>query len=58
MTKVCLCKGVSEETIIKAINEGASTYSEVKEETGAGTGGCCGGRCKNKIEILIQENQK
>ena len=44
--------------IIKAIKEGASTYSEVKEETGAGTGGCCGGRCKNKIEILIQENQK
>lgn len=57
MTKVCLCKGVTEEEIVKAIKNGADTYQKVKDETGAGTGGCAGGRCKNKIEILIKENK-
>lgn len=57
MSKVCLCKGVTEEEIIEAIKDGASTYEDVKEKTGAGTGGCRGGRCKCNIEILIRDNK-
>ena len=56
MTKVCLCKGVTEEEIVKAIKDGAKTFEEVGNKTGAGTGGCKGARCRNKIETLIKEN--
>ncbi|WP_040329196.1 (2Fe-2S)-binding protein [Clostridium ihumii] len=57
MSKVCLCKGVTEEEIIEVIKDGSSTYEDVKEKTGAGTGGCRGGRCKCNIEILIRDNK-
>lgn len=57
MEKVCLCRGVSDEKIIEAIKEGATSFSEVKEKTGAGTGGCGGMRCRNKIEMLIMQNK-
>jgi len=52
---VCLCKNISEETIINAIKEGATTVEAVKEKTGATGGGCRGARCKNKVEELIEQ---
>ncbi len=57
MSKVCLCKGIDEETIVLAVKNGAKTYEEVKEATGAGTGGCRGGRCQMKIEMIIKDNK-
>lgn len=57
MSKVCLCRGISEEQIVKAIKDGATTFNEVKEETGAGTGGCRGARCQCNIELLIEKNK-
>ena len=54
---VCRCKKVSEGTVIEAIKNGATSFEEVKEKTGAGTGGCRGGRCKNNIELLIENNK-
>ena len=57
MSKVCLCKGITEEQIIEAIKNGATSFEEVKEKTGACTGGCRGGRCKNNIELLIENNK-
>lgn len=57
MTKVCFCRGIKEEKIIETIREGNVTYEEIKEKTGAGTGGCCGARCKHEIEKLIKENK-
>lgn len=57
MANVCLCKGIPEETIIEAIKDGAVTFEEVSEKTGAGTGFCKGGRCKATIEKLIEENK-
>lgn len=57
MSKVCLCKGIDEETIVLAVKNGAKTYEEVKEATGAGTGGCRGGRCQMKIEMIINDNK-
>ena len=57
MANVCLCKGISEETIVEAIKNGAVTFEEVNEKTGAGTGFCHGGRCKATIEKLIEEHK-
>ena len=34
MSKVCLCKGITEEQIIEAIKNGATSFEEVKEKTG------------------------
>ncbi|WP_300256889.1 (2Fe-2S)-binding protein [Clostridium sp.] len=57
MSNVCLCKGISEEKIVEAVKNGALSFEEVGEKTGAGTGPCCGARCKCKIEELIEENK-
>ena len=54
---ICLCKGISEETIVEAIKAGATTVEAVKEATGATTGFCKGARCKGKIEALIAANK-
>lgn len=57
MSKVCLCKGITEEEIIKAIKEGATSFEQIKKITSAGTGFCHGARCKGKINTLIEENK-
>ena len=57
MSKVCLCKGITEEQIIEAVKNGATTFEAVKEATGAGAGACHGGRCKGKIEVIIENNK-
>ncbi|MEZ4446748.1 MAG: (2Fe-2S)-binding protein [Polyangiaceae bacterium] len=44
---VCLCKGVSDRDIARAIDEGASSLADIAACTGAGTG--CG-RCKLGIQ--------
>ncbi len=54
---VCLCKGVTEETIVNAIKNGETTVEEVKEVTGASGGPCRGARCKKTIEELIDANK-
>lgn len=54
---ICLCKNISKETIEEAIKNGATTVEAVKDATGATTGFCHGGRCKAKIEALIEENK-
>lgn len=54
MEKVCLCRGITKEKIIESIKDGAKTFEEVKEKTGAGTGGCRGARCQGTIETLIK----
>ena len=57
MANVCLCRGVSEETIIESVKNGATSFEEVKEENGAGGAGCRGGRCKCNIEMIIEKNK-
>ncbi len=47
---LCYCKQVTEEDVIKAIENGASTFEEVRQATGIGGGGQCkvtnpAGRC-------------
>ena len=52
MSNICLCNKVTKETIVLAVKNGAKTYEEVKEATGAGAGCCRGARwsgiCKSK----------
>lgn len=35
MSNICLCNKVTKETIVLAVKNGAKTYEEVKEATGA-----------------------
>ncbi len=48
LTKVCICKGVSKQTIKKAISEGADTVEKVWSKTNTGNGSCKGKRCGEK----------
>jgi assimilatory nitrate reductase catalytic subunit len=50
MALVCLCYGVSERKVRKAIERGADTVEAVGEELMAGT--CCGG-CRDTIAAML-----
>lgn len=52
---ICICNKVDEDTIIKAIKEGAVTVEAVREKTGATGGSCHGARCRKKVEELIEK---
>lgn len=56
-TKVCLCKHVLEDTVAKAIHEGADTVDKVKMRTGAGQGACKGARCHHMIHERVQKSK-
>lgn len=56
LVKVCLCRGISQHTIKECIEEGNKTIEDVAKNTGATTGGCKGKRCREKIQILINES--
>ena len=58
LTKTCLCKQVTRETIKAAITEGADTLDKIKAETDAMTGHCKGARCRASIEGLLEENKQ
>lgn len=50
MAMVCLCHGVSDRKVRRAIDDGAATIVEVGERCGAGAG--CGG-CHPTIDALL-----
>lgn len=56
-TKVCLCKHVLENTVEKAIHEGADTMDKVRMRTGAGYGACKGIRYHDKIHEMVQKSK-
>lgn len=49
---VCICRQVSEDSIVRAIRAGADTVQKVREASSANTG--CGG-CLEDIEELIAD---
>lgn len=55
MTKICICKGVSRQTIKKAISGGADTVEKVWQATNTGNGSCKGRRCGEKIRQILEE---
>lgn len=55
LTKVCTCRSITRKTIKAAIANGAHTFPEIKEVTGAGTGACGGKNCGVRIVKLLQD---
>ena len=49
--KICVCKSVSREEIIKAVESGCKNLEQVSDETEAATG--CG-TCENEVNQIIQ----
>jgi bacterioferritin-associated ferredoxin len=52
---VCLCEGVTDRTIRKAVRRGANTLEAVGAACGAGTG--CGG-CWDTLDELIEHPER
>jgi len=50
---ICLCNFITQETIEKAISEGADSLSDIYDKTTAGTGPC-GGSCRPTIIKMIK----
>ncbi len=50
---VCLCEGVTDRTVHKAIARGARTVDEIAVACGAGSG--CGG-CWHELQELLHES--
>lgn len=51
---VCLCAGVTDSKIIRAIDEGCQTLKQIKQATGAMTGCCkCCDTCKEILASRI-----
>ncbi len=48
---VCLCKGVTSQTVTEVVAEGASTTKKVVKACGAGSD--CG-RCRRTIQAIIK----
>lgn len=49
---VCLCRGITDRDIHKAIREGANTMADIESRLGAGTG--CGG-CRDFTTRLLED---
>lgn len=58
LTKTCRCRAISRAKIKEAIKNGASTFEEVKEITGAGKGSCKGANCSYIINELIKKHKE
>jgi bacterioferritin-associated ferredoxin len=48
---VCLCKGVTSQTVVDAVADGASTTNQVAKASGAGSD--CG-RCRRTVQAIIK----
>jgi bacterioferritin-associated ferredoxin len=48
---ICLCKGVTSQTVIEAVAAGATTTKQVAKACGAGTE--CG-RCRHTVRAIIE----
>lgn len=58
LTKTCRCRVITRAKIKEAIKNGASTFDEVKEATGAGKGSCKGANCSYLINELLKKYKK
>ena len=51
----CVCLGISENTVVEAIDNGADTICKLQEKTGIGM--CCG-ICVVRIDTLLNEERR
>lgn len=49
---VCLCRAVTDRAIQKAIDQGATSYRDIRDQLDAGT--CCG-KCVPDIRDMLDE---
>ncbi len=49
---VCLCRGITDQDIKDAINNGAQSYKEIREMLDLGT--CCG-RCAPEARAILSD---
>jgi len=54
-TIVCFCEDITEEEIVRAIDEGYTTPREIKQHLRAGMGECQGRGCMPQIMRLISQ---
>lgn len=52
---VCICNAVTENELLAAVDEGATSLNELMRATGAGT--CCGS-CTDEAERLLEESRR
>lgn len=52
---VCRCEEITKSEVIKAINKGARTVTQVKKYTRAGMGLCKGRTCSKLVQRIIAE---
>lgn len=50
--KVCVCRSVTENMILDALDRGAKTFEDVQNETGCSTG--CG-TCESSVRAIIEK---
>jgi NAD(P)H-nitrite reductase large subunit len=50
---ICRCEEITEDEIIKAIRDGATTVDEIKKFTRAGMGLCQGRTCRRTVEKIL-----
>ena len=50
---VCCCEDITKAEVLKAIRRGATTLDGIKRRTGTGMGRCQGGRCQQKLLMLL-----
>lgn len=55
---ICRCEEVTEDEILKAIEDGATTVDEIKKFTRAGMGLCQGRTCRKTIEKILAKELK
>jgi bacterioferritin-associated ferredoxin len=51
---VCICHGITDRQICRAVDQGASSLTEVQMQLPVG--GCCG-RCVDTARAIIREHQ-
>jgi len=52
---ICKCKNITKGDILKAMQDGAVSYKDIKEKTGAGSK--CG-KCKDDIKKFMKKHSR
>lgn len=52
----CICKGIKLHSIVLAIEGGAHSFEAISRITGIGGGSCKSRRCREKVQLLLQES--
>ena len=51
----CICKGIKLHRIIQAIENGATSFEQIAQATGIGSGSCGSKRCGQKVAKLLKK---